>query len=106
MTTRAPWVDASRFPQVPGTNVHAVALTPILLLVLHASWFTLGLVLFVMSVVIYLTAKRLSLMWLVRSTKSKLRGGRLSARPLMYRRRILLVQSYDETDIERLREIS
>ena len=101
----APWVDASRYPRIPGTSVHAAALTPLLFLILHASWLTLGLVLFVAFVVIYLTVRRLSLMWLMRVMKSKLRGGRVSARPMLYRRRNMSVLSYEEADIHHLREI-
>ena len=97
------WVDASRYPRIPGTQVHASALTPILFFVLHMSWFTLAMVLIVMVGVIYLTVRRLSLMWAVRVFKSKLRGNRLSARPLMYRRRCLLTRSYGECDMQEFR---
>lgn len=97
------WVDASRCPRIPGTPVHASALTPIIFLVLHISWFTLGLVLFVTVGVVYLTVRRLSLMWAVRMFKSKLRGNRVSARPLMYRRRCLLSRSYGECDMSEFR---
>jgi hypothetical protein len=97
------WVDASRYPRIPGTPVHASALTPIIFLVLHISWFTLGLVLLVAVGVIYLTVRRLSLMWAVRMLKSKLRGKRVSARPLMYRRRCQLVNSYGDCDMNEFR---
>lgn len=100
-----PWVEASRSPKVPGTNAHASSITPLVFLVLHVSWFTFGIVLFVIVWVAYLSIKGRSVTWLLNKIKSKARAGRVSARPFYYRRRAIRIESYDESNISLFRKV-
>ena len=100
----AAWIDASRPPRIPGTNCHAVGLTPMMFLILHISWFTLGLVVISAISVLYLSFKKLNISWLTRYFQGLMRARRISSRPLMYRRRRQLVYSYSECTMQQLRE--
>lgn len=100
----AAWIEASRIPKVPGTNAHASAITPLVFLILHVSWFTVGIVMSVVIVIAYLSIKGRQVTWLFRKYKCALRGGVVSARPLYYRRRALKVQSHDDCDMATFRK--
>jgi hypothetical protein len=99
----ATWIEACRPPQVPGTQAHASALTPIVFLLVHVSWITFGLVLLTATGVATLSIKGRSVTWLVRKVKCNLRGRRVSARPVWFRRRSQLVRSHGDIDMSVLR---
>lgn len=101
----AAWVDASRSPVVPGTNAHASAMTPLLFLIVHFSLITLGILMAVVFSVAYLSIKGLSVLWLLRKGKSRLRGQRISARPLFYWRRAIRVRSHGDCDMSVFRKV-
>jgi hypothetical protein len=98
------WIEASRIPTIPGTKAHAAAITPLMLLILHISLFTLLIVVAVIFAIVILAIKDRQLPWLIRKAKCRLRGYTLSARPIYYRRRAMLLQSFSELDVEVLRK--
>lgn len=102
----APWVEASRPPRVPGTNAHASAMTPIIFVIFNAlSLVTWLIVLSVVAVVVTLSLKGHQMGWIVRRAKSRLRGARVSARPLFYRRRVIKSRSHSEVDMSVFRKV-
>lgn len=96
----AAWVEASRPPKIPGTNAHASAATPIVGLLVHISWFTFGVVLVTMIAVAVLSIRGRKVSWLLRKLKCNLRGRKLYARPVWYRRRVLRTFSHDALSVE------
>jgi hypothetical protein len=93
------WVHASVSPVVPGTKIHAFALTPIALWFIWWSWWNFALVLVTAATVGYLQAKGRKPGWVLRRAKAKLRGEVVTARPVWYRRRRGRIESADEIDI-------
>lgn len=100
----ATWIEASRPPKIPLTNAHASACTPVVFLLAHISMTTILLVLFTIIAVAILSIKGRTVTWLIRKAKCNLRGRKLHARPVWYRRRMLRVQSHDGLDISMLRQ--
>lgn len=97
------WIEASRSPLIPGTRAHASAITPLVLFLVHIAWWTLGVVMSVVITLAILNSRGITMSWLLRRQKSRLRGGRLSARPVFYRRRLLQSQSIAQMDVKVLR---
>jgi hypothetical protein len=95
----ADWVYASNSPVVPGTSVHAYALTPVVLWVVWWSWTTLFAVVLVAAVMGYLQWKGRKPAWVLRKFKCRLRGASVAARPVWYRRRRNRIESYQTLDI-------
>lgn len=100
-----PWIEASRAPNVPLTNAHASAITPVIFLILHVSWMTVGIVFAVIVCIVILAIKGRSVTWLLNKAKSRMRGGVVSARPFYYRRRVNRVQSYDDCEMSIFRKV-
>ena len=101
----APWIEASRPPKVPGTDAHAACMTPLVFLILHISWITFGLVVAMIIAIGILSVQGRSVKWLLQKGKCKLRGGRVSARPLFYRRRANNAKSYDDCEMSLFRKV-
>lgn len=91
----ASWIEACRRPVVPGTKIHAAALTPMVLWMVWWSWTTFWIVLIVTIVAVYLQIKGRQLSWVLRRFKAKVRGEVLQARPVWYQRRRTRIESYD-----------
>lgn len=102
----ATWIEASRAPVVPGTKIHAMAATPLLLYGVWWSWTTFLLVLIVSLVMGYLQLKGRHPMWVVRRFRCRLRGGLVNARPLWYRRRRTRIETYEDLDVHQAYAIS
>ncbi len=100
---RTDWMEACLIPVIPGTSVHAGALTPLFFIVFHFSWVTFGLVLLSAIAVGVLSSMGRPVPWLVRRLASRLRRGRVEARPLFYRRRTQAARVWDDIPIEQLR---
>jgi len=98
------WIEASRPPKLPGTNAHASAVTPLIFLLVHVSWITFSLVIATIVAVATLSIKGRTVSWLLRKTKCNLRGRKLHARPVWYRRRVLRVRSHSDVPIEVFRQ--
>lgn len=96
----AAWVEASRAPKLPGTNAHASCLTPLVFFLVHISWTTLAIVILTVVFVVILSIKGRSVSWLLRKIKCNLRGRKLYARPVWFRRRMLRVASHSDLDID------
>jgi hypothetical protein len=101
--SNADWREASLPPCVPGTNVHASCMTPILFFIVHFSWTTLILVVLASIVIGVLTSMGRDISWIARRLGSKARGQILSSRPMYYRRRTQWVQSFDQISVQALR---
>lgn len=95
----APWVNACHPPVIPGTRIHTAAITPAVLWFLWWSWVMFYIVIFVTVGTITLQIKGRRFVWLLRRTKSRLRGGLVMARPNFYRRRRSRIESYEDLDI-------
>lgn len=95
----APWVNACYPPVIPGTKVHAAAVTPAVLWFLRWSWAMFYVALFVMVATVALQVKGRKFVWMMRRTKARLRGGLVAARPNFYRRRRSRIESYETLDI-------
>lgn len=100
----AAWVEASRPPKLPGTNAHASAATPVVFFLVHFAWVTFFLVLATVIAVAILSIQGRSVTWLLRKAKCNLRGKKLYARPVWYRRRVLNTRSYSSIDIRTFRQ--
>lgn len=94
------WIFASKSPVVPGTEVHAFALTPVAMWFIWWSWWNFCLVLVVAGVMGYLQWKGRKPAWVLRRSKAKLRGEVVAARPVWYRRRRGQIESYETLDIQ------
>lgn len=81
------WVRACRSPVVPGTSIHAMALTPLVLWTVWWSWWTFVLTLLSTAAFVVLEIKGRRPGWIVARLRSRLRGQFVAARPSWYRRR-------------------
>lgn len=95
----ATWIDASRPPVVPGTQVHAMAATPLMLWVVWWSWATFTILLVVCLGMAYLQAKGRHPAWVLRFAQSRLRDNFVQCRPVWYRRRRSRIESYQSLDV-------
>lgn len=100
----ATWIEAARPPKIPLTNAHASACTPVVFLLVHISWFTFVMVILTVIAVAILSIKGRTVSWLVRKSKCNLRGRKLHARPVWYRRRMLRVTSHGSLGVSFLRQ--
>jgi len=102
----AAWVEASRPPKVPGTNAHASAMTPLAFVVFNFTSLLLWGIVFAVAIGIgYLSLKGRQMGWIVRRMKCRLRGGRISARPVFYRRRMCKTSSHGEVEMSVFRKV-
>lgn len=97
------WVAAAESPLVPGTKAHAVALTPVVFFLMHFRVWTFLVCLCVAVVLVVLSAKGWSVGWLWRRLRCRLRGARICARPVWWRRQMLLGYSFGEIPMSMLR---
>lgn len=88
MRQQADWVRVTDGPVLPGTPFHAVIAVPILMILVMPRLWTAVVLLGVAVFMGYLHLRGRRFSWLVRYIKSRLRGRRLSARPVWYRRRM------------------
>jgi len=95
-------VNASRAPTIPGTKAHAASVLPLLLMWLHVRWWTFIAALILTVVVVVLNHLEISPLWLWARFKSRLRAGKVSARPYYYRRSVGAI-SIAHVDISLLR---
>lgn len=91
----AKWVNAARSPYIPGTRIHFSTLTPLAFMVVYFAWVTFIILLGAVSFMAVLSIKGRTLTWLLRRTKSRIRGGRVLARPVWFRRRFSRLESFD-----------
>lgn len=94
MAEVASWVRACRSPVVPGTGIHAVALTPLVLWTVWWSWTTFAITLASTLAFAALEIRGRRPIWLIARGKSLLRGQFVAARPVWYLRRRSRLQSY------------
>jgi hypothetical protein len=94
MAEVASWVRACRSPVVPGTGIHAVALTPLVLWTVWWSWTTFAITLASTVAFVTLEIKGRRPVWLIARSKSLLRGQFVAARPVWYLRRRSRLHSY------------
>lgn len=88
MRQQADWVRVTDGPVLPGTPLHAVIALPILMILVMPRFWTVMLLVGVAVFMAILQIKGRSFSWLVRYLKGRMRGRRLSARPVWYRRRM------------------
>ncbi len=81
------WVQVVLGPRFPGTPFHAVIMVPMLLILVVPRLWTLVVLMSVVAFMGYLQMTGRSFTWFVRDIKRRLRGGRVQARPVWYRRR-------------------
>jgi hypothetical protein len=98
MTERANWVAACHAPVVPGTGIHAMALTPLVLWTVWWSWATFALTVAVVIVFTVLQVKGRTPSWILARQKSRMRGHRVAAMPYWYLRRRNRIESYATLD--------
>jgi hypothetical protein len=98
MTERATWVAASQSPVVPGTGIHAMALTPVVLWTVWWSWMTFAITVLVAVVFVVLQVKGRTPSWVVARQKSRLRGQQVAAQHLWYLRRRSRLHTYAQVD--------
>jgi len=94
MAEGASWVKACHSPVVPGTGIHAMALTPIVLWTVWWSWLNFIMLLVVVGLFVALEIKGRKPVWLVSRQRSRLRGHKVAARPYWYLRRRARIESY------------
>ena len=94
MAEGASWLKACYSPVVPGTGIHAMALTPIVLWTVWWSWLNFILLLVVVGLFVALEIKGRKPVWLVSRQRSRLRGHKVAARPYWYLRRRARIESY------------
>jgi hypothetical protein len=99
MADNASWIRACQSPVVPGTSIHAMALTPLVLWTVWWSWWTFLLTLGVAVLFITLEVKGRRPQWVVARLRSKLRGQKVLARPYWYTRRRSRIESYADLRI-------
>jgi hypothetical protein len=99
MSESAGWVRACQSPVVPGTNVHAMALTPVILWTVWWSWFTFALTLAVAALFVVLEIKGRRPGWIIARQRSRLRGQKVLANPYWYLRRRSRIESYADLQI-------
>lgn len=100
MAENAGWIRASHSPVVPGTKVHAMALTPLVLWTVWWSWFTLAFTLAVVTLSAALEIKGRRPGWLIARQRSRLRGHWVVAAPYWYVRRRSRLQSYSDLTLK------
>ncbi len=101
MSESASWVRACQSPVVPGTNVHAMALTPLVLWTVWWSWTTFLITIGVAVVFAALEVKGRKPAWIVARQKSRLRGQQVAARPYWYLRRRSRIETYADLDLSK-----
>lgn len=99
MAENASWIHACRSPVVPGTSIHAMALTPVVLWTVWWSWMTFALTLGVAILFIALEIKGRRPRWVIARQRSRLRGQKVLARPYWYARRRNRIESYEDLEI-------
>lgn len=100
MAENVSWIRACHSPVVPGTSVHAMALTPLLLWTVWWSWMTFLLTVGVVVLFIVLEIKGRRPQWVIARQRSRLRGQRVQAQPYWYLRRRSRIESYADLRIE------
>ena len=100
----ATWIEAALPPRIPFTNAHASACTPLVFLLVHISWTTFLMVLATIVAIAFLSIKGRTVSWLLRKGKCNLRGRKLYARPVWYRRRLMRLESHGDVDISVFRQ--
>jgi hypothetical protein len=101
MSESATWVKACLSPVVPGTKVHAMALTPLILWTVWFSWLTFALTLAVAAMFFALEIKGRRPGWVTARQRSRLRSQKVAAMPYWYLRRRNRLQSYSDMDLKR-----
>ena len=94
MAENAAWVKACNPPVIPGTGIHAMAMTPMVLWTVWWSWANFALLVLVVVLFAALEIKGRRPRWLIARQRSRLRGQRVQARPYWYRRRRSRIESY------------
>lgn len=97
------WTQASRSTHFLWFPVPASSSVPMLLFLLHISWWTFFLAIFVCIGVAVLRSKGRTAAWVFRRIKGKIGGGVMYSRPLWYRRRRQSFVSYDLLDLKQVR---
>lgn len=88
------WVRACRSPVVPGTSIHAMALTPLVLWTVWWSWWAFVLTMLSTAAFVVLEIKGRRPGWIVARLRSRLRGQFVAARPSCYIRRRSRLNTY------------
>lgn len=88
MRQQADWVRVTDGPVLPGTPLHAVISLPMLMILVMPRLWTVLLLLSMAAFMVFLEIRGRNFTWLVLYVKSRLRGRKLSARPVWYRRRM------------------
>jgi hypothetical protein len=98
--SQAPWRSACLSPVVPGTKIHAMALTPFVFLIFRFSMTWLLCCLAMVMVLGWMQFKGLQPAWIIRRAKCRLRGHWVSARSIWIVRRRSRIESFDGVDLD------
>lgn len=88
----ADWVRSAESVGLPFTSIPAYCSFPMLVCLFYARLLTIGFAVIMTLVVWWLQRKGYTLGWMVRRARSKLRGERVSARPIWHVRRFSRLQ--------------
>jgi intracellular multiplication protein IcmT len=83
----ADWVRSAESTGLPFTSIPAYCSFPMLVCLFYARIWTVALAITVTLVVWWLQRKGYTVSWMIRRARSKMRGERVSARPIWYIRR-------------------
>ncbi len=98
---RVLWPLAALQPQFFWIPIPAQTFVLLLLFLLHARLWTLGLLIGAICFLLYLKYRRRRLSWLIRRIRSLMRGGVVQSRPVWYWRRVLMKTTLDKIDIKK-----
>src|SRR3989344_4625262 len=87
MREQARWVQLPEGPVLPFTPLNAVIAVPIFLIMVMPRWSTFIFLIGVAIFMVILQMKGISFSCFIRYLKGRMRGGRVAARPVWYRRR-------------------
>jgi len=91
----AEWSNATRGVQFLWLPIPAYASLPILIWIMHATWVTFCIAIVTCLTLTVLRTKGIQVPWLIRRSKQVLRGSRIHARSLWWRRRTHFLTSLD-----------
>lgn len=91
----ATWPKTAYSTKLPGTPIHASAMFPLLLMMMHIRLWTFLLALVFIVVLTVMRQKGRTITWMLRRVKSSLRGNRVAARPVFYTRRFSRIEGFD-----------
>ena len=89
------WISCSRPMRLPFTPVPAVAVLPMVLIIVWPRMWTFCVLLAIVAVLTLLRIKGRTTTWIYQRFFGFMRQGKVRARPLWYRRRSQRIESYD-----------